>query len=89
MARDREMGKEHNDLTERNMEKVTRFRKDGVVAFEEMVQRVQELNLSGSAAEEEDTEPWYKRVAPPQRDYLKPWISHKFLRKPKGREETA
>lgn len=90
VARDREMGKEHNELTERNMLKVTRFRKNGVVAFEEMVQQVQDLNLSGSAAEEEDKEPWYKRVAPPKKDYLKPWISHKFLpRRSKEREEAA
>ncbi|KAB5535092.1 ribosomal protein L17 [Coniochaeta sp. 2T2.1] len=85
VARDREMGKEHNDLTERNMKKVTQFRKGGVVAFEEMVQKVQELNLTGSASEREEKEPYYKRIAPPRKDYARPWVSHKFLRKEERR----
>jgi hypothetical protein len=88
VARDRALGQEHNELTERNMKKVTQFRKGGIVEFEEMVQRVQQLNLSQSASEREVKEPYWKRIAPPPKDYLKPWISHKFLRKPKDRQET-
>ena len=45
VARDRKLGKGSTELTERNMEKVTRFRKDGKDDFETMVQRISKLNL--------------------------------------------
>lgn len=47
VARDRALGKEHAELTVRNMAKVTRFRKDGLDAFESMIKRVGKLNLTG------------------------------------------
>jgi hypothetical protein len=78
VARDRSLGKVHTELTERNMEKVTRFRKNGIPDFEEMVQHAERLNLSESAATE--SQPWWKRNAPPKKDYERPWIGHRHLK---------
>lgn len=47
VARDRMLGKESSELTARNVEKVTRFRKDGKEAFEDMVSRIEKLGLGG------------------------------------------
>lgn len=46
VARDRKLGQEHTELTLRNMEKVTRFRKQGENVFERMVDRIAKLNLT-------------------------------------------
>lgn len=48
VARDRMLGKQHTDLTRKNIEKVTRFRKQGRDAFEDMVGKVEGLHLGGS-----------------------------------------
>ncbi|KAI1258654.1 ribosomal protein L17 [Xylariaceae sp. FL1019] len=46
VARDRRLGKpSHNELTQLNMAKVTRYRPDGKNAFETMVDRIAELDL--------------------------------------------
>ncbi|KAL1879903.1 hypothetical protein VTK73DRAFT_6715 [Phialemonium thermophilum] len=52
VARDRSLGVEHSDITLRNMEKVTRFRKSGKEDFEAMVERVSKINLSESAGKQ-------------------------------------
>jgi large subunit ribosomal protein L17 len=51
VARDRRLGRQHTDLTELNMGKVTRFRKNGEQAFEDMVGR-----MNGLAVEDNSTE---------------------------------
>jgi large subunit ribosomal protein L17 len=53
VARDRALGKEHTDVTEKNIEKVIRYRKDGKKEFEEMVAKVSALNLAGAKTEEQ------------------------------------
>ncbi|CAK7213298.1 54S ribosomal protein L8, mitochondrial [Sporothrix curviconia] len=57
VARDRELGREHSELTQRNRSKVTRFRKHGDAAFEAMVERTQRLRLSESGPQLADMEP--------------------------------
>ncbi|CAK7214033.1 54S ribosomal protein L8, mitochondrial [Sporothrix bragantina] len=57
VARDRELGREHSVLTQRNRNKVTRYRKDGDEAFEAMVERTQQLRLSESGPQLADMEP--------------------------------
>jgi large subunit ribosomal protein L17 len=84
VARDRELGKEHSELTTRNMNKVTRFRKHGKDDFEQLVERVQGLNLEGTVKEE--TKPWWKRNEQPLKDPKKPWVSYKWLKKKPGAE---
>ncbi|KAK4449091.1 ribosomal protein L17 [Podospora aff. communis PSN243] len=51
VARDRALGKEHTDVTEKNIAKVIRYRKNGEQEFEEMVAKVSALNLAGVKAE--------------------------------------
>ncbi|KAH6631013.1 ribosomal protein L17 [Chaetomium sp. MPI-SDFR-AT-0129] len=53
VARDRMLGKSHTDWTRKNIEKVTRYRKDGRGAFEDMVGKVEELNLAGEGVSRE------------------------------------
>lgn len=45
VARDRSLGKPHTDLTQKNIAKVTRYRREGREAFEAMVGRVEGLKL--------------------------------------------
>ena len=45
VARDLREGKESTELTQKNVEKVTRYRKGGKREFEDMVERVRELEL--------------------------------------------
>jgi large subunit ribosomal protein L17 len=45
VARLREEGKEANDMTLRNVEKVTQFRRGGEAAFESMVKKVGNLKV--------------------------------------------
>jgi len=45
VARDRKLGKDHNELTIKNMRKVTQFRKDGNRAFEDLADKISNLNL--------------------------------------------
>ncbi|KAK0643133.1 ribosomal protein L17 [Cercophora newfieldiana] len=54
VARDRELGKPHTDVTLKNVEKVIRFRKDGQKQLEDMIAKVGSLKLgtSNSAAVE-------------------------------------
>ena len=48
VARDRKLRQPHTDLTQRNIEKVTKFRKEGKDVFETMVQRISKLSLDKS-----------------------------------------
>lgn len=45
VARLRDEGKEFNEMTERNIEKVTQFRQDGEEALEEMVKKIRSLKV--------------------------------------------
>lgn len=65
VARDRELGRESSDLTLRNKEKVTRFRKEGESAFESMVERIAKIKLAESAKETESGTKDAKDAAPP------------------------
>lgn len=49
MARDREQKTESTDLTKKNMDKVTRFRKDGMRAFEDMVASLRDMKFTAGA----------------------------------------
>jgi hypothetical protein len=50
VARDRELGKPHTDVTQKNIDKVIRYRKDGGKQLEDMISKVSELKLSTSSA---------------------------------------
>ena len=60
VARDRALGKPHTDLTQRQIEKVTRFRPDGAAQLEDMVRRTAKLRLDAPGAQMDDlpTGPW-------------------------------
>jgi len=45
VARDQVMGKPHSDLTHKNVNKVTRYRKDGQKVFEDMVARIKSWKI--------------------------------------------
>ena len=45
VARFKKEDKEINEMTQKNIEKVTRFRKDGDVAFENMVKRMSKMKI--------------------------------------------
>ncbi|KAK0719691.1 ribosomal protein L17 [Lasiosphaeris hirsuta] len=45
VARDRKLNRGQTEITQKNIEKVTRFRPDGKLAFENMVTKVRALNL--------------------------------------------
>jgi hypothetical protein len=45
VARDRMLGKRHTDLTHKNIAKVTRYRREGRDAFEEMVGKIEGMGL--------------------------------------------
>ncbi|EAA32399.2 hypothetical protein GE21DRAFT_7446 [Neurospora crassa] len=49
VARDREQKTESTDLTKKNMDKVTRFRKDGMRAFEDMVASLRDMKFTAGA----------------------------------------
>ncbi|CCC10132.1 hypothetical protein SMACR_02710 [Sordaria macrospora] len=49
VARDREQKTESTELTRKNMEKVTKFRKDGMRAFEDMVAKLRDMNFTAGA----------------------------------------
>ena len=50
VARDRALGRQHNELTLKNRTKVLRYRgEQGDKVFDEMVKRVAKLNLAGAA----------------------------------------
>ena len=53
VARDRAAKSEHTEITLRNMDKVTRFRKGGQKEFEKMVQKVASLGLGGGGRDAE------------------------------------
>ncbi|KAJ4306194.1 54S ribosomal protein L8, mitochondrial [Collariella sp. IMI 366227] len=42
VARDRALGKRHTDLTQKNVDKVTRFRKEGREEFEKLVNKIED-----------------------------------------------
>lgn len=84
IARDQQLGKEHNDLTVRNMNKVTKFRKDGESALNDMVEQIKGMNLTESAA---DDKPFWKYNEQPKKDWSKPWLSYKYLRPKKAEVE--
>ncbi|KAL2133733.1 hypothetical protein VTI74DRAFT_1813 [Chaetomium olivicolor] len=45
VARDRMLGKRHTDLTQKNVAKVTRYRKEGRDEFEKMVNKIEGMGL--------------------------------------------
>jgi hypothetical protein len=45
IAKDRAEGKDSGDMTTRNIDKVTRFRPDGEAELEQMVERIQGLEV--------------------------------------------
>lgn len=45
VARDKELGRPHSDLTRKNMEKVTRYRENGEKEFNDLVGKVSKLGL--------------------------------------------
>lgn len=47
VARLRKEKKDVNDLTQKNINKVTRFRKDGDAALEDMVKRLSKMSFMG------------------------------------------
>ncbi|KAJ4402229.1 54S ribosomal protein L8, mitochondrial [Neurospora sp. IMI 360204] len=49
VARDREQKTESTDLTKKNMDKVTRFRKDGMRTFEDMVAKLRDMKFTAGA----------------------------------------
>ncbi|CAK7206076.1 54S ribosomal protein L8, mitochondrial [Sporothrix eucalyptigena] len=57
VARDRELGREHSVLTQKNIAKVTRFRKHGEDVFEAMVERTRRLQLAEAGPQLADMEP--------------------------------
>lgn len=59
VARLRDEGKEINEMTEKNIEKVTQFREGGEGALEEMVQRIRNLKVG----RRDDGVPMLKRRA--------------------------
>lgn len=56
VARDRDLGREHSELTRRNWAKVIRFRKDGENVFETMVERTRRLQLADAGPQIADME---------------------------------
>lgn len=49
IARAREEGLEQSEMTIRNVEKVTRYRKDGEEALEDMVSKLRKMELESSS----------------------------------------
>lgn len=47
IARDRALGREHTDITLKNLAKVTAFRKDGQQRMEDMVKRIESVDKRG------------------------------------------
>lgn len=45
LARQREQGLETNEITQKNVEKVTRFRKDGKEELESMIERLGKVEV--------------------------------------------
>jgi hypothetical protein len=45
VARDRALGKRHTELTQKNISKVTRYRREGRDVFEEMVGKIEGMKL--------------------------------------------
>ncbi len=45
VARDLKLGKDHTDLTLKNLVKVTKFRKDGKAEFSAMVEKIKGLGI--------------------------------------------
>lgn len=57
VARDRKLGRESNGLTNMNVKKVTRYRKDGEATFQDKVEALAaKMNSMGLAAEQETAE---------------------------------
>ena len=50
VARDRELGKPHTDVTQKNIDKVIRYRRDGGKQLEDMIAKVATLNLTSGDA---------------------------------------
>ncbi|KAK3327821.1 ribosomal protein L17 [Cercophora scortea] len=49
VARDRQLGKGHTDLTAKNIAKVTRYRADGKKALEDLASKIWSMNLDAPA----------------------------------------
>lgn len=71
VARDRTLGRDHSDLTQRNRDKVTRFRKNGDDMFEAMVLKTQRLRLNEAGTQLADMEPVISQRTPEADEKLK------------------
>ncbi|EPE10049.1 50s ribosomal protein l17 [Ophiostoma piceae UAMH 11346] len=57
VARDRDLGRSHNPVTERNWAKAIRYRKEGEDEFEAMVAKTRKMHLADPGVELADIEP--------------------------------
>ena len=57
VARDRDLGRSHNPVTERNWAKAIRYRKEGEDEFEAMVAKTRKMHLGDAGVELADIEP--------------------------------
>ncbi|KAL1903257.1 54S ribosomal protein L8, mitochondrial [Sporothrix stenoceras] len=71
VARDRTLGRESSELTQRNRNKVVRYRKDGEHDFELMVKRTQKLRLDEAGTQMADMEPIISQRLPEADEKLK------------------
>lgn len=62
VARIREEGKEIDDMTLRNVEKVTQFRPDGEEALEQMVRKIKTLKIGDRENATSQEKRWGGRV---------------------------
>ena len=58
LARLEKNGLEANDLTKKNMAKVTRYREGGEVALKEMIQKVSALEIDAKLREKGEEKRW-------------------------------
>lgn len=71
VARDRTLGRDHSELTQRNRNKVVRYRKEGEHDFELMVRRTQKLRLGEAGTQLADMEPVISQRLPKADEELK------------------
>ncbi|ERT01820.1 ribosomal protein L17 [Sporothrix schenckii ATCC 58251] len=89
VARDRALGRDHTDLTQRNREKVTRFRQNGEDDFERMVRRTQRLRLDEAGVQLADLEPIISQRTPDADELLKrAKPAHDYWSPPKSRRSA-
>ena len=62
VAKEREDGREPNEMTSRNIDKVTRFRRDGEEELEDMVKRIRELDMGERSNAVNEEKRWGGKV---------------------------